>query len=119
MFQEPTLEKARQQGSESFLYLSSSEVYGDPDPKVVPTPETYWGHVSCTGPRFCYDESKRLAETLCMTYFRQYGTPVKVARPFNSYGPGQRLDDKRIIPDIMKACLDGQDIVLFSDGRAT
>ncbi|HWB00147.1 MAG TPA: NAD-dependent epimerase/dehydratase family protein, partial [Pirellulales bacterium] len=97
----------------------SSEIYGDPDPAAIPTPETYRGIVSCTGPRACYDESKRLGETLCVTFWQQFGTPVKIIRPFNVYGPGQRLDDKRIIPDLLSAALQRQPIVLHSDGRAT
>jgi dTDP-glucose 4,6-dehydratase/UDP-glucuronate decarboxylase len=106
-------------GARGLLYISSSETYGDPDPTSIPTPETYWGNVSFTGPRACYDESKRLAETICATYHRLYGTPVKIVRPFNVYGPGQRLDDGRIIPDLMSAALARRPLVLFSDGRAT
>lgn len=106
-------------GARSLLYLSTSEVYGDPDPAFVPTPEEYRGNVSCTGPRACYDESKRLAETLCVTYHQLYGTPVKIARPFNVYGPRQRLDDRRIIPDLMRGALRREPLVLYSDGRAT
>lgn len=113
------LEFSRQHDVRSLLFLSTSEIYGDPDPAAIPTPETYRGFVSCTGPRACYDESKRLGETLCATYFRLFGTPVKVVRPFNVYGPGQRLDDRRIIPDLMSAALAGGPIVLYSDGRAT
>jgi len=112
------LELARQ-GIRSMVYLSTSEIYGDPDPAFIPTLEDYRGNVSCTGPRACYDESKRLAETLCTTYHRLYGTPVKIVRPFNVYGPGQRLDDGRIIPDLMTMALQHQPIVLYSDGRAT
>lgn len=110
------LELARK-GTRSMLSFSSSEIYGDP--AIVPTPEDYRGFVSCTGPRACYDESKRMNETLCVTYFRQFGTPVKIIRPFNVFGPGQRLDDGRIIPDLMNAALAGGPLVLFSDGRAT
>jgi len=112
------LELARR-GARSMLQLSSSEIYGDPTPDQIPTPESYRGSVSCTGPRACYDESKRLGETLCTTYFRTHGTPVKIVRPFNVYGPGQRLDDRRIIPDLMAAALAGEPLVLYSDGRAT
>jgi UDP-glucuronate decarboxylase len=101
------------------LVLSSSEIYGDPDAANIPTSEDYRGYVSCTGPRACYDESKRLAETLATTYHRLYGSPVKMIRPFNVYGPGQRLDDGRIIPDLMSAAFERRPIVLFSDGRAT
>lgn len=113
------LELVRQHRVRSLLYLSSSEIYGDPNPAFIPTSEEYRGNVSCTGPRACYDESKRLAETLCTTYHRLYGTPVKIVRPFNVYGPGQRLDDQRIIPDLMSAVLHRQSIALYSDGRAT
>lgn len=112
------LEMARK-NVRSMLYLSTSEVYGDPDPAFIPTSEDYQGNVSCTGPRACYDESKRLAETLCMTYYRLYGVPVKIVRPFNIYGPEQRLDDRRIIPDLMSAALRREPLVLYSNGRAT
>lgn len=113
------LDLAYDHQSASMLYLSTSEIYGDPPANMIPTPETYWGNVSPTGPRACYDESKRLAETVCMTYFRLYDLPVKIVRPFNVYGPGQRLDDKRIIPDLMSAALNRESINLFSDGRPT
>jgi dTDP-glucose 4,6-dehydratase/UDP-glucuronate decarboxylase len=103
----------------AFVLLSSSEVYGDPDPAFIPTPETYPGRVSFTGPRACYDESKRLAETLCMTYFRTHRTPVRIVRPFNVYGPGLRLDDGRLVPDLARAALLGRDLVLYSDGTPT
>jgi dTDP-glucose 4,6-dehydratase/UDP-glucuronate decarboxylase len=113
------LELSRRRKVRSMVFLSTSEIYGDPDSASIPTPETYRGFVSCTGPRACYDESKRLGETLCMTFFRLFGTPVKIVRPFNVYGPGQRLDDRRIIPDLMSATLSGGPMVLHSDGRAT
>jgi dTDP-glucose 4,6-dehydratase len=113
------LELAREQEVEGFVYLSSSEIYGDPPPDRVPTTEDYWGHVSSTGPRSCYDESKRLAESLCMTYFRLYGVPVKLIRPFNVYGPRLRLDDGRVIPDFLSDALNGRPITLYSDGRVT
>lgn len=113
------LDLAVEHDVESFLYLSSSEIYGDPPPERVPTTEDYWGHVSSTGPRACYDESKRLAETLCMTYFRLHGTPVKLVRPFNVYGPRLRLDDGRVIPDFMSDALNGRPVTLLGDGRAT
>ncbi len=113
------LELAQAQKSRSVLFLSSSEIYGDPDPQHIPTKETYWGNVSSTGPRACYDESKRLGETLCTTFFRQHGTPVKIIRPFNVYGPGQRLNDQRIIPDMMRDAIKGGPLVLLSDGKPT
>ena len=113
------LDLTRATGAKSMLFLSSSEIYGDPDPQFIPTSEEYNGNVSCTGPRACYDESKRLGETLCATYFRLHAAPVKTIRPFNVYGPGQRLDDQRIIPDLVSAALNGGPITLFSDGRPT
>jgi dTDP-glucose 4,6-dehydratase/UDP-glucuronate decarboxylase len=113
------LDFTESQGCRGMLYLSSSEIYGDPPAEAIPTPEDFRGYVSCTGPRACYDESKRLGETLCTTYHRLHGTPVKIGRPFNVYGPGQRLDDRRIIPDLISGALAGGPLVLYSDGRAT
>ena len=113
------LNMARRHQAQSVLYMSTSEIYGDPDAAHIPTAEDYRGNVSCTGPRACYDESKRMAETLCTIYHNLYDVPVKVMRPFNVYGPGQRLDDRRIIPDLMSAALQRRPLVLFSDGRAT
>jgi UDP-glucuronate decarboxylase len=101
---------------EGFLFYSSSEIYGDPPPEAIPTPETFRGNVSCTGPRACYDESKRYGETLCVNFARQHGTAVKVARPFNHYGPGLKLTDGRLIPDLVRDILAGRDITLLSDG---
>lgn len=101
---------------QGFMFYSSSEIYGDPDPNSVPTPETYRGNVSCTGPRACYDESKRFGETLCVTYFRQEGVPATMARPFNNYGPGLKITDGRVIPDFARDVLAGRDIVMLSDG---
>jgi dTDP-glucose 4,6-dehydratase/UDP-glucuronate decarboxylase len=113
------LDLARDGGVRSLLYISTSEIYGDPDAVSIPTPENYRGNVSCNGPRACYDESKRMAEALCGIYRGLYRVPVKVIRPFNVYGPGQRLDDRRIVPDLISAALDRRPLVLYSDGRAT
>lgn len=113
------LDLARKYNVIGFLYLSSSEIYGDPPKQYIPTDEDYWGNVSSTGPRACYDESKRLAETLCMVYYRNFHIPVKIVRPFNVYGPGLRLDDGRIIPDFINDVFKKRRITLFSDGRAT
>ncbi len=99
-----------------FLFYSSSEVYGDPVASAIPTPETYRGNVSCTGPRACYDESKRFGETLCVTYAKQEGVPVRMARPFNNYGPGLKITDGRVIPDFAKDIFAGRDVVILSDG---
>ena len=103
---------------DGILYYSSSEIYGDPTQDNIPTPESYRGYVSCTGPRACYDESKRYGETLCFNFARQYGLPIKVARPFNNYGPGLKITDGRVIADFARNILDGEDIVMFSDGSA-
>lgn len=113
------LDLAVGRGARGFVYLSSSEVYGDPPPERIPTPEDYWGHVSCTGPRACYDESKRLAETLCMTYQRQHGLRTVLARPFNVYGPRLRLDDGRVMPDFIGDAVAGRPVTVYSDGQAT
>lgn len=99
-----------------FLFFSSSEIYGDPEPSCVPTNEEYRGLVSCTGPRACYDESKRFGETICMLYAKEYNLPITVARPFNNYGPGMDLNDKRVPADFAKAVLEGKDINILSDG---
>ena len=104
---------------EGFLFYSTSEIYGDPQPEHIPTPETYRGNVSCTGPRACYDESKRYGETLCVNFAEQYGLAIKTARPFNNYGPGLKITDKRVLPDFARNVLDGEDIVMLSDGSPT
>jgi nucleoside-diphosphate-sugar epimerase len=113
--------KAKERGApvEGFLFYSSSEIYGDPTPEWIPTPEHYRGLVSCTGPRACYDESKRFGETLCVVYAQHHGVPVKIARPFNNYGPGLKITDRRVIPDFVRDILAGRDIVMFSDGKPT
>ncbi|XAL99612.1 NAD-dependent epimerase/dehydratase family protein [Phycisphaeraceae bacterium D3-23] len=98
------------------LFFSSSEIYGDPDPAHIPTSEDYRGYVSCTGPRACYDESKRYGETLCVVFAQQYGVPVKVARPFNNYGPGLKISDRRVIPDFARDVLANKPIVMLSSG---
>ncbi len=102
-----------------FLFFSSSEVYGDPSPDNIPTPETYRGSVACQGPRACYDESKRFGETLCQVFAERSGVPVRIVRPFNNYGPGMRPEDKRLPADYARAVLEGRDIVILSDGRPT
>ena len=99
-----------------FLFFSSSEIYGDPSPENIPTPESYRGLVSCTGPRACYDEAKRYGETLCVNFAHQYGLPITVARPFNNYGPGLKISDRRVIPDFVRDIMEGRDIVMLSDG---
>lgn len=104
---------------EGFLYYSTSEIYGDPSPENIPTDENYRGSVSCTGPRACYDESKRYGETLCVNFAEQYDLPVKIARPFNNYGPGLKITDRRVLPDFVRNVLNKEDIVMLSDGAPT
>jgi len=104
---------------EGFLYFSSSEIYGDPSADEIPTKETYRGNVSCTGPRACYDESKRYGETLCVNFAEQHHLPVKIVRPFNNFGPGLLITDKRVIPDFASNILNNQDIVILSNGDPT
>ncbi len=103
----------------AFLFYSSSEIYGDPAADSIPTPETYRGNVSCTGPRACYDESKRFGETLCVVFTQQHAIPTKIARPFNNYGPGLKISDKRVISDFAREVIAGRDIVMYSDGKPT
>ena len=101
------------------LFFSTSEIYGDPDAANIPTSETYRGFVSSTGPRACYDESKRYGETLCVNFAQQRGVPVSIVRPFNNYGPGLRIDDGRVVPDFAADVLAGRDITMLSDGSAS
>lgn len=101
------------------LFFSSSELYGNPDAKNVPTAEEYYGYVSATGPRSCYDEAKRFGETMCMLYSQKYEMPIGVARPFNNYGPGMRLNDKRVPADFAKAIKENRNIEILSNGSPT
>ncbi|MBA8794247.1 UDP-glucuronate decarboxylase [Friedmanniella endophytica] len=110
------LESARSTGA-TVLLSSTSEVYGDP--AVHPQPEDYWGHVNPVGPRACYDEGKRAAEALCFSYHRQHGTAIKVARIFNTYGPGMRADDGRVISNFVVRALAGRALELAGDGSQT
>jgi len=103
----------------NLLFYSTSEIYGDPHPDQVPTPEDYWGNCNTSGPRSCYDESKRYAETLCYNFFHERNFPVTVIRPFNSYGPGLRMDDKRAPADFAMNVLNDEPLVLYSNGKAT
>lgn len=113
------LELAREKHVQSYLGFSSSEIYGNPDPNFVPTPETYRGNVSCTGPRSCYDESKRLAETMSLTYHQIYAMPIKIVRPFNIYGPGMKHNDYRVIPTFMMRAMAGEMLPVHDKGNQT
>ena len=101
------------------LFFSSSEIYGDPVPSAIPTQESYRGNVSTVGPRSCYDEAKRFGETLCYVMAEQFGLPVRVVRPFNNFGPGMDLNDKRLPADLANAIREGRDIELLSNGSPT
>lgn len=116
---ENLLRLAREKRVKNFLFFSSSEIYGDPAPEAVPTPETYKGNVSSTGPRACYDESKRLGETLCMVYHALYKVPVAIVRPFNIYGPGMKRDDRRVIPQFLSCALSGKPLPIHGSGLQT
>jgi UDP-glucuronate decarboxylase len=99
------------------VLASTSEVYGDPE--VHPQSEAYWGHVNPNGPRACYDEGKRAAETLCFDFLRQRRADVRVARIFNTYGPRMRADDGRVVSNVITQALAGREITVYGDGRQT
>ena len=101
------------------MYFSSSEIYGNPDSKNIPTKENYNGNVSCIGPRACYDEAKRMGETLCYVYNKKYNIPIRIVRPFNNYGPGLSKFDKRLPADIANNILKNKNVQLFSNGSPT
>ncbi len=113
------LELAKTKKVKSFLFFSSSEIYGNPTSDAIPTKETYNGNVSSIGPRSCYDESKRLGETLCMTYYSVYNTPIKMVRPFNVYGPGLRSSDYRVVPAFILNAIKGKVIPVHANGKQT
>ncbi len=100
-----------------FLQASTSEVYGDP--KEHPQKETYWGNVNPTGIRSCYDEGKRLAETLCFDYHRQHGVDIRVIRIFNTYGPQMAIDDGRVVSNFIVQALRGEDLTIYGNGEQT
>lgn len=99
------------------LQASTSEVYGDPD--VTPQSEEYWGNVNPIGIRACYDEGKRVAETLCFDYNRQYGVQTKIVRIFNTYGPSMQFDDGRVVSNFILQALTNTDITIYGDGSQT
>ncbi len=99
------------------LLASTSEVYGDPH--VHPQPEEYWGNVNTIGPRSCYDEGKRCAETLFFDYHRQHGLDIKVMRIFNTYGPRMHPHDGRVVSNFIVSALSGQPLTIYGDGSQT
>lgn len=110
------LNLAKENGAR-ILQASTSEVYGDPE--VHPQTEAYWGHVNCTGPRSCYDEGKRAAETLFFDYYRQYNTDIRVIRIFNTYGPNMAENDGRVVSNFIIQALKDEDITIYGDGSQT
>ncbi len=112
------LELARK-SSARFSFFSSSEVYGDPDPNQIPIKESYRGNVSSMGPRACYDESKRLGETLCYVYHEYYGVSSNVIRPFNVYGPGMQENDYRVMPNFGSRIKAGKPLEIYGSGSQT
>jgi len=96
---------------------STSEVYGDPS--IHPQTESYWGNVNPIGPRSCYDEGKRCAETLFFDYYRQHNLNIKVARIFNTYGPNMHPNDGRVVSNFIVQALNGEDITIYGDGKQT
>ena len=99
------------------LQASTSEIYGDP--VEHPQREDYWGNVNCLGPRSCYDEGKRCAETLFMDYHRQHRLPIKIVRIFNTYGPNMHPNDGRVVSNFIVQALRGEDITIYGDGAQT
>lgn len=99
------------------LQASTSEVYGDPT--VHPQKEDYWGNVNCIGPRSCYDEGKRVAETLMMDYYRQNNVDIRIVRIFNTYGPRMALNDGRVVSNFIVQALRGEDITVYGQGGQT
>lgn len=107
---------AKRVGAKIFQ-ASTSEVYGDP--KIHPQPESYWGHTNPIGPRACYDEGKRCAETLFFDYRRQHGLSIKVARIFNTYGPKMHPNDGRVVSNFIVQALQNQPVTIYGDGSQT
>ena len=112
------LELAEAKGAR-LTFFSSSEIYGDPDPKHVPMSESYRGNVSCQGPRACYDESKRVGETLCYIFHTMHGTHTNTIRPFNVYGPGMQESDYRVLPNFASRIKAGQPLNVYGTGSQT
>ncbi len=100
-----------------YIFASTSEIYGNPE--VHPQPETYWGNVNPVGPRSVYDEAKRFSEALSMSYHREHGIDVRIARIFNTYGPRMRINDGRVVPNFIYQALMGEPITVYGDGSQT
>ena len=112
------LDKCKKDKSE-FIFFSSSEIYGNPDKKNLPTKEDYYGNVNSFGPRSCYDEGKRIGETLCYIYKNYFKCKIKIIRPFNIFGPLMNKKDYRIIPNIINKILNNKKILIHGNGKQT
>ncbi|WP_396137190.1 NAD-dependent epimerase/dehydratase family protein [Flavobacterium sp.] len=112
------LKLARENKVESFLFFSSGEVYGELDVSQIPIDENTFGYVNPTNVRSCYAESKRMGENICVSYHHQFDVPIKIVRPFHTYGPGMKLDDGRVYADFVSDILNNQNICMHSDGAA-
>ena len=112
------LKLAQRNSIESFLYFSSAEVYGTPDEAKIPTSELDYGYLDPTDVRSCYAESKRMGENICVSWLHQFGIPVKIVRPFHTYGPGMALDDGRVYADFISDVVNNRNIVMKSEGLA-
>lgn len=110
------LKYAKENPIENFLFFSSGDIYGNPDKKFIPTPETYTGNVDCLNPRSCYSESKRFSETLCSVFFRKYNVPTKILRIGHTYGPGLRED--KAIQEFFYKSVNYKEINLKDNGQA-
>ena len=112
------MERSKSDNSK-FIFFSSSEIYGDPDPKKIPIQESYRGNVSTLGPRACYDESKRLGETLCYIYKQYFGVHTNIIRPFNIYGPGMQEADYRVMPNFASNIKAKKNLKLYGSASQT
>lgn len=113
------LELACKDPVESFMFFSSADVYGEPSPENIPTPEEYNGSVFLTSLRACYSESKRCGEVLCLSFYRERKVPVKIVRPFIIYGPGLSPSDPKVMADFIRSVMHGKPITMLGDGKST
>lgn len=113
------LELAKAKQVKGFLFFSSGEVYGEVSEECIPTCEQDYGYIDPVNVRSCYAESKRMGENMCVSWYHQFGVPVKIVRPFHTYGPGMSLDDGRVYADFVSDIVHGRNIVMKSSGEAT
>lgn len=111
--------KLAKEKNAKFMFFSSSEIYGDPDPLHIPTKEDYRGNVSSLGPRACYDESKRVGETLCYIFSHHFGVETNIVRPFNFYGPGMQEKDYRVLPNFASRIKAKKPLLIYGRGDQT